>query len=61
MAEMPERPLYEYLQEVSDRNCVRVGSALPLGTTTQENGGNFALFSRNATGVRLELFDHSLD
>jgi len=61
MAQTPERPLHEYLKEVSDCNCVRVGSALPLGTTTQENGGNFALFSRNATGVRLELFDHPLD
>ena len=61
MGEMPERPLHEYLQEVSDCNCVRVGSAMPLGTTIQENGGNFALFSRNATGVRLELFDHPLD
>ena len=30
MAEMPERPRHEYLQEVSDRNCVRVGSGLIL-------------------------------
>ena len=38
-----------------------MGSALPLGTSQQENGGNFAFFSRHATRVRLEFFDHPND
>ena len=60
-ANAPERPLHEYLKDVSDRTGVRVGSALPLGTSQQENGSNFAFFSRHATRVRLELFDHPDD
>jgi len=54
-----ERPLHDYLKEVSDHTGVRVGSALPLGTSQQETGANFAFFSRHATRVRLELFDRS--
>jgi glycogen operon protein len=57
----PARPLHDYLKAVSDRTGVRLGSALPLGTSPQENGGNFAFFSRHATRVRLELFDHPDD
>ncbi len=52
-----ERPLHDYLEAVSDRTGVRVGSALPMGTSQQDSGGNFAFFSRHATRVRLELFD----
>jgi len=37
------------------------GLPLPLGTHEDGGGVNFALFSRNATGVRLELFDHPQD
>jgi len=55
------RPLHDYLKAVSDRAGVRAGSALPLGTSEQDNGGNFAFFSRHATRVRLELFDHPGD
>ena len=57
----PERPLHDYLDAVSDSTGVRVGSALPMGTSQQENGGNFAFFSRHATRVRLELFDRPED
>ena len=57
----PERPLHNYLDAVSDSTGVRVGSALPMGTSQQENGGNFAFFSRHATRVRLELFDRPED
>jgi glycogen operon protein len=32
-----------------------------LGTHLRGNGVNFALFSRHATGVRLDLFDHPED
>ena len=35
---------------------VRTGVPLPLGTHACEGGVNFALFSRHASGVRLELF-----
>jgi glycogen operon protein len=61
MAPASERPLHDYLKAVSGRTGVRVGSALPLGTSRQENGGNFAFFSRHATRVRLELFDRPGD
>jgi len=57
----PERPLHDYLTAVSDSTGVRVGSALPMGTSQQDNGGNFAFFSRHATRVRLELFDRPED
>jgi glycogen operon protein len=57
----PERPLPDYLKAVSDRAGVRVGSVLPMGTSQQDNGGNFAFFSRHATRVRLELFDSPAD
>ncbi len=57
----PERPLHDYLEAVSDCTAVRVGSALPMGTSQQDNGGNFAFFSRHATRVRLELFDNTED
>jgi hypothetical protein len=45
MTKTPERPLHEYLKDVRDGTGVRAGSALPLGTSQQENGGNFAFFS----------------
>ncbi|MEO8340255.1 MAG: glycogen debranching protein GlgX, partial [Nitrospirota bacterium] len=40
---------------------VRVGSPLPLGICSRGNGVNFALFSRHATRVRIEFFEHSED
>jgi 1,4-alpha-glucan branching enzyme len=56
-----ERPLNDFLAEVSERTDVRVGVPLPLGTYALDEGVNFALFSRDATRVRLELFDHPED
>jgi len=56
-----ERLLYDYLNDVTDQTGIRVGTALPLGTFQGEGGGNFAFFSRNATRVRLELFDLPTD
>ncbi|MHB2018985.1 MAG: glycogen debranching protein GlgX [Candidatus Xenobia bacterium] len=38
-----------------------VGQPSPLGATLRDGGVNFALFSRNATGVRLLLFDDAKD
>jgi len=38
---------------------VRSGTPLPLGAHVRGSGVNFALFSRHATGVRLDLFDRA--
>ena len=54
----PQRELHEYISEISERADVRAGSPLPLGTQARAGGVNFALFSRHASHVRLELFDH---
>jgi isoamylase len=56
-----ERPLHDYGEEISERNDVRVGMPLPLGAYSRGDGVNFAFFSRNASRVRLELFDHPND
>lgn len=40
---------------------VSAGKAAPLGATVGEDGVNFSLFSRNATGVELALFSHVND
>jgi len=57
----PKRPLHDYLAEVSERTEIRRGVPLPLGTHETQGGVNFALFSRHATRVRLELFDRAVD
>jgi isoamylase len=38
-----------------------LGQANPLGATIVDGGNNFSVFSRNATGVELLLFDHADD
>jgi isoamylase len=43
------------------RTDVRAGAPLPLGTSESGGGVNFSIFSRNATRIRLELFDHPED
>src|SRR5450759_2504712 len=53
----PERPLHDYVAEVSERTEVRRGVPLPMGTHEYGGGVNFAFFSRHASRVRLELFD----
>jgi isoamylase len=40
---------------------VRSGTPLPLGAHVRGTGVNFAIFSRHATGVRLDLFDCAED
>jgi len=57
----PERPLPEYLAEVRETAQIRRGVPLPLGTRSFLDGVNFALFSRHARRVRLELFANSHD
>jgi isoamylase len=57
----PERPLHEYVAEVSEHTDVQRGVPLPLGAHEFDGGVNFALFSRHASRVRLELFDQPAD
>jgi isoamylase len=61
MMKAPQRDLHDYISEVSERADVRAGSPLPLGTQESGGGVNFAIFSRYASRVRLELFDHPED
>ncbi|MER3447996.1 MAG: glycogen debranching enzyme GlgX [Candidatus Dadabacteria bacterium] len=61
MIKTPERILRDYMTDVCERTEVRVGDPLPLGTHESRGGVNFALFSRHASRVRLELFDHPGD
>jgi isoamylase len=49
------------ISEISERGSVSVGDPLPLGALERDGGVNFAIFSRAATGVRLELFDRAED
>jgi isoamylase len=61
MIETPQRELHDYISEISEHAAVRAGSPLPLGTLERGGGVNFAIFSRAATRVRLEFFDHLED
>ncbi len=61
MMKTPQRELHDYISEISERADVRAGFPLPLGTQEMGGGVNFAIFSRNASRVRLELFDHPED
>jgi glycogen operon protein len=58
---MPQKEFPDYRSEVSETGDVRAGSPLPLGAHREEDGVNFALFSRHATGVVLEFYEHSDD
>ena len=61
MMKTPQRELHDYISKISDRTDVRAGSPLPFGTQERGGGVNFAIFSRHASRVRLELFDHPED
>jgi len=56
-----QRGLHDHDSEFSERADVRAGSPLPLGTQETGGGVNFAVFSRHASRVRLELFDRPED
>src|SRR5689334_15613118 len=43
------------------RSPERAGGSAPLGATIAPGGVNFSVFSRNATGVELLLFDREDD
>jgi len=45
----------------AENSDIRAGSPQPWGASTRGYGVNFAVFSRNATRVRLELFDNPDD
>lgn len=47
----------ERLLSLCEVQAVRSGVPLPLGAQRRGNGVNFAIFSRHATGVRLDLLD----
>jgi isoamylase len=51
----------ERLLSLCEVQAVRSGVPFPLGAQVRGDGVNFALFSRHATGVRLDLFDHPED
>jgi glycogen operon protein len=57
----PTALLHENPSKVCESADVRTGSPLPLGTQETAGGVNFALLSRHATRVRLELFAHPED
>src|ERR1035441_748306 len=61
MMKTPQRELHDYILEISEHADVRAGSPLPLGTQETGLGVNFSVFSRHASRVRLELFDHPED
>ena len=61
MMKMPQRELLDYISEISERAEVRAGSPLPFGSQEIRGGVNFAIFSRDASRIRLELFDHPED
>jgi len=51
----------ERLLSLCEVQSIRSGTPLPLGARARGDGVNFAIFSRHATGVRLDLFDHPED
>jgi glycogen operon protein len=51
----------EYVGEVTETGVVRRGVPQPLGAREFEGGINFALVSREASRVQLELFAHAED
>jgi pullulanase/glycogen debranching enzyme len=61
MMKTPQRKLHDYISQISEHADVQAGSPLPLGIQESGRGVNFAIFSRYATRVQLELFDHPED
>ena len=51
----------ERLLSLCEVQAIRSGMPFPLGALARGNGVNFAIFSRHATGVRLDFFDHAED
>jgi isoamylase len=58
MKTTPQCELHDYVADISTHIDVRAGSPLPLGIPESEGGVNFAGFSRRASRIRVQLFDH---
>jgi len=56
-----ERPLHDDGRQAAEPDAVRDGMPLPMGVFRRGEGVNFAFISRNASRVRLELFNHPED
>jgi glycogen operon protein len=61
MTKNPQRELRDYISDTSEHADVRAGSPMPLGAHESDDGVNFAIFSRYASHVRLEFFNHPED
>ena len=61
MTKTPPLNLPDFISKISEHADVRAGSPMPVGAHESNDGVNFALFSRNATRVRLEFFNHPED
>jgi glycogen operon protein len=59
--QMENRDNGKTLKETASDGDVRVGSPVPWGAHQLGDGVNFALFSRNATRVHLELYENAND
>lgn len=57
----PQSALHGPTPATPERGDVKTGSPLTLGASKTGEGVNFVVFSRYATRVRLELFDHPED
>lgn len=58
---LTQQVLSEHLGDVCESADIRSGSPLPWGARQVGDGVNFAIFSRNATRVRLELYASASD
>lgn len=56
MTQQDQSSFSHHLYGVSEHGDIRSGKPLPLGAHLRDDGVNFAIFSRHATRVRLELF-----
>jgi glycogen operon protein len=57
----PQLNLPDYISKTSEHAEVRAGSPMPFGAHASNDGVNFAIFSRYASRVRLEFFNHPED
>jgi glycogen operon protein len=61
MTKPPQLNLPDYISKTSEHAEVRAGSPMPFGAHASNDGVNFAIFSRYASRVRLEFFNHPED
>ena len=56
-----QRDLPDHISKIAGHADVRAGNPMPLGTHESDGGVNFAIFSRYASRVRVEFFNHPED